>query len=96
MPRVRFGGVGVPEDKDPDFDVTFAVEAEGDDEDVVEAVAMAAREGGVRALQAFDEGKPPDECDGVPVSFDWESKLEARDPKGSTAEDGEEDGGSDE
>ena len=93
MPRNRYGGIGLP---DGDADVTFAVEAEGDDEEVVEAVAMAAREAGVRALQAFDTGKHPEECDGVPVSIDWESVLEARDPKGSTDEDGEEDTGSDE
>jgi len=69
-----------------------SLEVEGDDEEVVEKVAMAAREGGVRALQAFDTGKHPEECDGVPVLIDWESVLEARDPKGSTGEDGEEDG----
>jgi hypothetical protein len=93
MTRNRYGGIGLP---DADFDVELAVEVEGDDEEVVEKVAMAAREGGVRALQAFDTGKHPEECDGVPVSIDWESVLEARDPKGSTGEDGEEDPDSDE
>lgn len=84
MVRNRYGGVSLPEsDYDPDFDVEFAVTAEGDDEEVVEKVALAAREAGVRALQAFDEGKHPDECDGVPVSIDWEAKL-ADDEDGDT------------
>ena len=98
MPRNRIGGIGIPpgSDKDPDFDVTFAVEVEGDDEDVVNAVAREAREGGVRALQALATGKHPDECEGAPVSNDWEGLLPDDDPKGSTDEDGEDDAGSDE
>jgi hypothetical protein len=84
MPRNRYGGVTIDDDE---FDVELAVEVEGDDEEVVEKVAMAAREGGVRALQAFDTGAHPDECDGVPVSIAWEDILEARDTD-STDEDG--------
>jgi hypothetical protein len=94
MARIRFGGIGLP-DAD-DFDVEFAVTVEGDDEDVVEAVAMAARERGVQALQAFDTGTHPDECDGVPVAIDWDDALEGRDPTGSTDEDMEADADSDE
>lgn len=86
MPRNRIGGIRLPEG---DADVTFAVEVDGDDEEIVEAVAMAARDGGVRALQAFESGKHPDECAGVPVSIDWEAKL-------ADDEDGEDAGGSDE
>jgi hypothetical protein len=77
MPRNRYGGVGIPESEDPPFDVELAVEADGDDEEVVEKVAMAAREAGVRALQAFAENTHPDECDGVPVSVNWDSVLES-------------------
>jgi len=96
MPRNRIGGVGIPESEDPPFDVEFAIEVEGDDEEVVNVVAREAREHGVRALQALATGKPPEECDGAPVSNDWEGLLSDDDPKGSTDEDAEDDGGSDE
>lgn len=89
MPRIRIGGVGIPESEDPPFDVEFAIEVEGDDEDVVNAVAREAREHGVRALQALASGKHPDECEGALVSNDWEGLL-------TDDEDDAEDGGSDE
>lgn len=88
MPRQRFGGVRISDDEDTPFDVEFAIEVEGDDEDVVNKVAREAREHGVRALQALATGKHPDKCDGVPVSNDWERILSDADPKGPTDENG--------
>jgi len=90
MPRNRIGGVGIPDDEDPPFDVEFAIECEGDDKEVVEKVTMAAREAGVRTLQAFAEGKHPDDCDGESVSVDWGDVIE------SYHDDGDESDGADE
>jgi len=98
MPRTRFGGVGIPDDDEPTIDAELAVEVEAADEDVAEQVARYARNAGVRALQAFASNKHPDEVDFTDdvAVVDWDTVLEARDPKGSTDEDGEDDAGSDE
>jgi hypothetical protein len=86
MPRTRHGGIGLPddEDDDPPFDVTFAVEADGDDDAVVDHVAIAARDAGVRALQAFRDGTHPDDCDGIPMSIDWDRVLAEYDDTSDT------------
>jgi hypothetical protein len=45
-------------------------------EDEAEKVKMHAHDELVKAMQAFDEGKHPDECDGLPFSVAWERVIE--------------------
>lgn len=57
-------------------DVYVDIEVEGSREKIVEMVAMHAKDEAVRAMQAFDTGKPPEDCDGSGVSIRWETVLE--------------------
>lgn len=59
-----------------DADVYVDLTVEGAPEDVVEKVAIHARNEAVKALQAFDTGKPPEECEGTGVGIAWERVLE--------------------
>jgi hypothetical protein len=72
MTEVSYDGVGLPESDYPDAaDVEVDLSVKGDDEDVVEKVAMHARNEAVRALQAFESETPPSECDGTGVGVAW-------------------------
>lgn len=76
MTRVSFEDVTLP-----DTDTAkVSIDVEGTDEDVVEKVAMHAREEAVKALQAFDTGKHPSECDGTPVGIRWYDVLDLEAP----------------
>jgi len=56
-------------------DVEVTIKTEGP-ENQAEKVHMHGHEAIVRALQAFDEQKHPDECDGLPFSVAWDRVLE--------------------
>lgn len=77
MTRVAYDDVTLPEADT----AKVSIDVEGADEDVVEKVAMHARDEAVRALQAFEEGKHPSECEGVPhVSLKWYHILDLEPP----------------
>lgn len=59
-----------------DYDVYADLEVEGTREKIVETVAMHARDEAIRAMQAFEEGKPPYECEGSGISINWDKVLE--------------------
>lgn len=56
-------------------DFTFDITVEGPDGDAGQA-AMDLNDRAVKLARAFDEGKPPEECEGLPVAFDWEKIVE--------------------
>lgn len=72
-PKVQFGGVSLPESE---HGVEVDITVTGDDQAVVEAVAMHARDEIVRAMQAMEYGVVPEETDGSGISVNWPKKLD--------------------
>lgn len=74
MVRHLHRGIGLPGDEAPDVTVDLVVE--GEDEDVADKVLLHAKDAAVRALQAYHEGQHPEDCDGIPLTVDWDAVVE--------------------
>jgi len=74
MPRVSTEGIGL-EDEDA-AGITMSIRVQGDDERAIERVYHHAKDAGIRAMQALNEGKHPDDVEGAPIGINWESILE--------------------
>lgn len=74
MPEYSTEGMATPEESNYNLSVDLSVA--GDDEDAVSKVHMHAKDQIIRALRAFDEKKPPEDCEGHYVTPDWEATFE--------------------
>ena len=72
MTRVGSSGITT---EGADFSVDLSVE--GGDESAVNNAALYLKEHAARIAQAHAEGKPPEECDGIGVAFNWEGVFDA-------------------
>jgi len=61
---------GLGRETDP---VSVDIEVEGEHEDMVEKVFMHAKDEAVRAIQAYQNGELPEDCEGLGYSVKWES-----------------------
>lgn len=59
-----------------DTDITVDIHVDGDPEAIAEKVLMHAHDEAVRALQAFEKGQHPNECEGVGFSVAWDRVLD--------------------
>lgn len=83
MVRLDHRGISLPDDDA--HDVTGDITVEGTDEGKADKVLIHAKDEIVRAMQALEEGKHPEECDGTGVSINWDGVLEDLDEQEAKA-----------
>lgn len=67
-------------------DVTFSLRTEGEPERQIQLIHLHAHDAAVRAMQAFREGKHPDDCRGIGSTVNWDTVLSTLPPETIDAE----------
>lgn len=56
-------------------EVFVSIETVGEPEGLAEKIHLHAHDAAARALQAVQEGKLPEDCDGLQIRVDWEGVI---------------------
>lgn len=75
MVRHEQSGISLPGEDTHDVSVDITVRAQVN-EDVADKVLIHAKDQIVRAMQAFEEGEHPNNCEGTMMHVSWDRVLE--------------------